>query len=108
MYHQVKATISDGDTESAEVNILGFRVIGVAFPASWDGANLTFQVDPDGAGTFYDVEDESASAVQLDDPGASDVGLIANTNEVIGEAVKVVASSAVSADRVLILLCKSI
>lgn len=99
-------------SEAAE--ILGYRVVGILVPASWDGGNLGIQVDPTGAATFYAVhEPKGGDALEIKDPGASHIVMTtgADKNQVsigvfiAGHSVKVTCASNVAADRTLILLC---
>lgn len=51
---EVPATITVGNTESAEVNLRGKRVVGAFIPAGFEGANLTF-IFVDDAGVDHTV-----------------------------------------------------
>ena len=97
--------ISSSTTVSESTDISGYRVVGVQIPASWTAGNITFQVDPNGAGTFYAVDKLDGNALTLTDPGASNIGLIDDTYFLVGKAIKAVAASAQAGDRTLVLLC---
>jgi len=115
-YHQIPVLIDQSeDADLSEVaEILGYRVVGIRVPASWDGGVLGIQVDPDGAGTFYALcEPTDGNAMEFDNPGASTIvstagglkGLSAVAVYIVGHSVKVACASNVADDRTLILLC---
>jgi len=115
-YHQVPVLIDQSEdadvSEAAE--ILGYRVVGILVPASWDGGYLSIMVDPNGNGTFYDLcRPDSGNPATFDDPGASNIVMTAGgvRNEpnqpvfIVGHSIKVKCESNVAGDRKLILLC---
>lgn len=51
------ATIANGESLSAAIEIDGSAVVGVVMPASWTAANLTLQASHDDT-TFNNVYDE--------------------------------------------------
>ncbi len=56
-YAQKEVTIADEAATSGGADILGFRVVGIASPVmTWVAADLVFEVDPDGSGTYYAIE----------------------------------------------------
>lgn len=52
------ATIANGASLAAAVNLRGRVLCGVYMPAGWTAAGLSFQGSPDGA-TYYDIHDAS-------------------------------------------------
>ena len=48
------ATISSGQSLSAEVDIGAYTLVGVVVPTGWTAANLTFQMSPDGGTTWVE------------------------------------------------------
>jgi hypothetical protein len=66
-----KVTIALGGTVSSPANILGYQVVGVAFPATWTAQNVSLQLDPDGNGTYFTITDLGFVA-----PAASQITLI--------------------------------
>lgn len=56
-YTQVPVVIADNAATSGAADITDHRIVGVLFPANtWVAADLTIMIDPDGSGTYYDVE----------------------------------------------------
>lgn len=53
------ATIAGGASLSGEVDLGAKTLVGIAMPAAWDAADLTFQVSVDGT-TWLDVQSTSA------------------------------------------------
>lgn len=50
------ATIASAASLSDAVDLAGKTLVGIAMPAAWTAANLTFQVSADGV-TYYDLAD---------------------------------------------------
>ena len=59
----VTVTIANNASASSAFELSGWHIVGVISPAAWTGADITFSVDPTGAGTFYPVVDAAAGAV---------------------------------------------
>lgn len=55
------ATISNGASLSAAIDLQGRHLIGIVMPADWTAANLTFQVAQTADGTFADVYDSAGN-----------------------------------------------
>lgn len=55
------ATIAAGQSLSAEVDMGAFVLTGIAMPASWTAADLTFQVSPDGGVTWLELQTTAAA-----------------------------------------------
>lgn len=58
---QIQATISNGQSLSAAVPLGEFVLTGIAMPAAWDAAALTFQVSADGGTTWGEMQSISAA-----------------------------------------------
>jgi hypothetical protein len=58
---QVPVTISSGSSLSAPVPLGEFVLTGIAMPAAWDAAGLTFQVSADGGTTWGEMQSTSAA-----------------------------------------------
>lgn len=56
----ITATITSGTSLSAAVPIGAKTLHGIAMPAGWDAAALTFQVSVDGGTTFVEMQSSSA------------------------------------------------
>ncbi len=56
----VDAVIAINTALSAALNVSGATVIGIAMPAAWTAANLTFQASVDGS-TYNDVYDDAGA-----------------------------------------------
>lgn len=57
----VSVTITNGSALSAPVALGEFVLTGIAMPAGWDAAALTFQVSADGGTTFQEMQSISAA-----------------------------------------------
>ena len=55
------ATIASGQSLSAEVDLGANILLGIAMPAAWTAADLTFQVSPDGGVTWLELQTTSAA-----------------------------------------------
>lgn len=56
-FSQVPVVMADNAALSGAAGISGHRIVGVLFPANtWVAADLTIVIDPDGLGTYYDLE----------------------------------------------------
>src|SRR5579885_1664348 len=53
----ITATIASGQALSAAVNLGAKTLVGVAMPAAWDVADLSFQVSVDGGTTWLEFSD---------------------------------------------------
>jgi hypothetical protein len=60
---QVPAAIAAGANLTPALKLEGFGVVRIALPASWDTANLTFQVSDEENGTFTDLYDSDGNEV---------------------------------------------
>jgi hypothetical protein len=52
--------IANGTSLSAEVDLGANVLVGIAMPAAWTAASLTFQVSPDGGVTWLELQSISA------------------------------------------------
>ena len=106
-YHQARCVIENGETVSLAVNILGWRVVAVATPATITGTSVTFQVDP-GDGTYRVVEDYDGDALTSTIEASKVVQIGDDTQPapwIVGANAKVVSQGAEGGDRELWLLC---
>lgn len=55
------ATIVSGQSLSAEVDLGANAIVGIAMPAAWTAADLTFQVSIDGGVTWLELQSISAA-----------------------------------------------
>ena len=53
--------IASGTSLSAEVDLGANSLVGIAMPAAWTAADLTFQVSPDGGVTWLELQNISAA-----------------------------------------------
>ncbi|MDD3289074.1 MAG: hypothetical protein PHX43_08790 [Alphaproteobacteria bacterium] len=58
-------TISSGQSLSPALNLGGLRLFGIAMPAAWTTANLTFQVSSDGGSTWNNMYDANGNEVSV-------------------------------------------
>lgn len=54
-------TIANGTSLSAEIDIGANALVGIAMPAAWTAADLTFQVSADGGATWLELQSTSAA-----------------------------------------------
>ena len=57
----INATIATGTSLSAEIALGAKQLVGIAMPAGWDAADLTFQVSVDGGTTFLEMQTTAAA-----------------------------------------------
>lgn len=55
------ALIANGTSLSAEIDLGANALVGIAMPAAWTAADLTFQVSPDGGATWLELQSVSAA-----------------------------------------------
>jgi hypothetical protein len=58
---QLPVTISNGTSLSPPVGLGDGTLVGIAMPAGWDAAGLSFQVSIDGGVTFLEMQSSSAA-----------------------------------------------
>ena len=63
-WNRVAVTISNGTSLSPAVPLGDWTMCGIAMPAGWDAASLSFQVSVDGGSTWLEMQD-GASAYSL-------------------------------------------
>lgn len=61
----VIAKITSGAAVSAEIDLGDKTLLGIAMPAAWDAAHLTFQVSVDGGVSFQEMFTSAAAAVDI-------------------------------------------
>lgn len=66
----VSATIADGQSLSAGVDLGGRALVGIETPAGWTTAVMTFQVSTDNS-TWIEYEDVNGTAIQIPSTAAS-------------------------------------
>lgn len=59
------ATIALGASLSGEINLNGASLLGIAMPAAWDAASLTFQASATAGGTYQEVYDDLGNPVTV-------------------------------------------
>ncbi|NVO13894.1 MAG: hypothetical protein HXX10_07645 [Rhodoplanes sp.] len=59
-FTQTAALISSGSALSAAVALGAGTLVGIAMPAAWDAAALTFQVSSDGGGSWQEAQGAAA------------------------------------------------
>jgi hypothetical protein len=57
-------TIESGESTSTAANLGGTNLVGILFPSSMTGSNLTFQGSLDGT-NFFDIYDTAGSALTM-------------------------------------------
>lgn len=57
-------TIANGAASSGTFRLFGFRISAIITPSAWTAADISFEVDPNGAGTFLKVQDNSGALVR--------------------------------------------
>ena len=61
----VTVTIANNTAASNAFEIFGYQIAGVITPSAWTGADVSFEVDPNGAGTFYKVTGNTGALLKL-------------------------------------------
>lgn len=61
----IPVVIANGQSLSPQVNIGTQQLVGIAMPAGWDAAGMTFQASPDGGQTFGELQDGAGAAVSF-------------------------------------------
>lgn len=62
---RIDVTIASGQSLSAEVDLGAKVLVGIAMPAGWDAATLTFQVSQDGGDTWLEHTTSAGNAVSF-------------------------------------------
>ncbi|MDE1902177.1 MAG: hypothetical protein KGI37_11160 [Alphaproteobacteria bacterium] len=57
------ATIAGGTNLTGTINLGGLRLFGIAVPATWTAASLTFQMSPDGGTSWYNLQDQTGTEI---------------------------------------------
>lgn len=57
----ISATIANGTSLSAQVNLGAKTLVGISMPATWSAAALSFQVSVDGGTTWLEMQTISAA-----------------------------------------------
>lgn len=102
-------TIMNAGTVSGSVDLGDKQLVALSIPTSWDGGNLTLQASDTAGGTYLPVYDSSGAQVTIVVGGASRiVSLIGTQLQAVCSLryVKVVAASAVAADRAIVVISK--
>lgn len=102
-------TITSGSTESTVFDMNNKLIVGFIFPAGYDGGNITIKGSDLSAGTYVDVWDSNGSQVTATvATGSRLVSLVGNSLQAVANIpyIKIVAGSAVTADRVIKVLAK--
>ena len=74
----VAVAVANGAAQSAAANLGRKRLVGIYFPASFEGTKVTIQVSETLAGTYVDVlkDDGTAYEVTFTDPGYAAVDVL--------------------------------
>lgn len=59
----INATVANGTALSAEVDLGAKALVGIAMPAAWTAAAMTFQVSADGGATWLELTTTAGAAV---------------------------------------------
>lgn len=76
--------ISEDDDLSEAINVQGYMLLGIEFPAEWTAASVTFQGTFESGGTLKDIYDEDNNEVTWTGAGASKILLAGGTAPLIG------------------------
>lgn len=107
----ISVLIASGTSLSAKVNLGVKTVVGIAMPAAWDAADLTFQASADDGASFGEVQDgatplvqtvSAGTVVQIDPAGWRGLNCLKVRSGASGAPVNQ------SADRTIKLLCRSV
>lgn len=91
-------TIGTGATGLSDgVACRGMVLLGVAFPAAWTAASITFQVSFDGGITYNDLYDEDNNEITWSGAGASKTLLAGGATALIGGMTHLKVRSGVTA-----------
>lgn len=86
---ETRAKILNGQSLTGEIDLRGYRLTGVIFPAAWTAADLSMQMASAPGGTygevFLDVGNGTGAAIAID-AAASQVTLL-NASVFIGDCV---------------------
>jgi hypothetical protein len=109
---QLPVTIASGTSLSPEVTTGGKTLLGIAMPAAWDAAGITFLVSVDGGVTWLDLYDQTGANVALV-AGASqyillDPTLFSGINDLKVQSGATGAAVNQGADRVLTLVLRAV
>lgn len=61
----VSVTIAINTATSDAFELAGYKIVHVTTPAAWTAADITFNVDPTGTGTFTKVIDSAGAAIKI-------------------------------------------
>lgn len=100
---------SGGTTTSGNVDLGDKPLVALLIPASWDGGNLTITASDTAGGTYGPVYDSTGSQITITVGGAARVVALVGTQlQAMASLryVKLVAASAVAADRSVVVISK--
>lgn len=103
-YHEV--VIANGGTTSTAVDIGSETVVGFIFPASFEGATVTFTAAKTASGTYYPVIDNITGSSVTYYAGASKFTRVQPGEIACLQYFKVVSASSVGADRTIIIVTR--
>ena len=109
---QDSVTIANGETESTDfVDLSGKSLTAIKLPDTWDGGNISIYAvgSANGSGTYVPVYDADGTAITLVvGGGARIVSLTGSQLQAVAplQFIKLVAASAVGADRLIGLIAK--
>ncbi|KKK95125.1 hypothetical protein LCGC14_2675950 [marine sediment metagenome] len=92
-------TIASSAAVSGTFPLFGFRISAIITPGTWTDADISFELDPNGSGTFYKVEDNSGSLVRCTGVATSAARYILPpeaADAITGELAKIVSTNTAS------------
>jgi len=105
--HNLTATIADAATESGAVDLSGTTLVGVAFPAEFDGTAVTVKAASTSGGTYVNVYDNNGLQLSLT-AAASRVITIDPVKTAGLQYIKLVAGTAQTGATVLTLITRPV
>jgi hypothetical protein len=95
----VTVTIAINTAASDAFELQGHKVVSVTTPAAWTAADLTFNIDPTGTGTFTKVIDSAGAALKIAGvaTAAAETYVLPEAGDLItGQSCKIVSTNSAS------------
>lgn len=93
--------IANGGTTSAAINVAGNQVVGFIFPASFEGATISFTAAPTATGTYDAVKNANDGSALTVYSAASTFVPVNPADLSALQYFKIVSASSVGADRTI-------